>query len=99
MPSPANAIGLPVAWGALQPTPLVHEAYARLVDGERVQLQRRRHFFAVAAETRRRILVDHARKRYAAKRSGQGGLGISPATVKREGSVARAWLCHEMTRT
>ncbi|GAC1537080.1 MAG: sigma-70 family RNA polymerase sigma factor [Myxococcales bacterium] len=55
----------------LQPTALVHEAYARLVDQERVEWRGRTHFFAVAAETMRRILVDHARKRRAAKRGGQ----------------------------
>lgn len=55
----------------LQPTALVHEAYARLVDQESVQWQGRTHFFAVAAQTMRRILVDHARKRHAAKRGGQ----------------------------
>jgi RNA polymerase sigma factor (TIGR02999 family) len=137
----------------LQPTALVHEAYARLVDQERIPWQGRTHFFAMAAETMRRILVDHARKRHAAKRGGQriqitldeslavadrpdvdvialddalnglasldatqaklvelrffSGLGIeetatvlgvSPATVKREWSAAKAWLYREMTK-
>lgn len=54
----------------LQPTALVHEAYARLVDQDSVQWQGRTHFFAVAAQTMRRVLVDHARKRHAAKRGG-----------------------------
>jgi RNA polymerase sigma factor (TIGR02999 family) len=55
---------------SLQPTALVHEAYLRLIDQTRVQWQNRAHFFAVAAEVMRRILVDHARRRGAAKRGG-----------------------------
>ncbi len=135
----------------LQSTALVHEAYLRLTDRDRVQLNDRAHFFATAAQLMRRILVDHARKRNAAKRgtpdacicvdkeisvSGNtdidvlsldralvqlarmdprqyqivemrffGGLSIdetatvlqiSPATVKREWSTARAWLSAEL---
>jgi RNA polymerase sigma-70 factor (ECF subfamily) len=52
----------------LQPTALVHEAYMRLVDQERVQWRSRAHFFAIAAQMMRRILVDHARRRGAARR-------------------------------
>jgi RNA polymerase sigma factor (TIGR02999 family) len=55
----------------LQPTALVHEAYLRLVDQRRPQWQNRAQFFGVAAELMRRILVDRARARRAAKRSGQ----------------------------
>jgi RNA polymerase sigma factor (TIGR02999 family) len=135
----------------LQATALVHEAYLRLVDQQRVQWRNRAHFFAIAAQMMRRVLVDHARTRLAAKRGGElqrvtlgdvgagpaeagdgdgvdvlalhealerlalldprqarlvelryfGGLGIeetaealevSPATVKRDWAVARAWL-------
>jgi RNA polymerase sigma-70 factor (ECF subfamily) len=54
----------------LQPTALVHEAYMRLVDQTRVDWQGRTHFFAVGAQAMRRILVDHARKRKAARRGG-----------------------------
>jgi RNA polymerase sigma-70 factor, ECF subfamily len=54
----------------LQPTALVHEAYLRLVGQTRVSWQNRAHFFGVAAEMMRRILVDHARKHQASKRSG-----------------------------
>lgn len=54
----------------LQSTALVHEAYLRLVDQDRVQWQNRTHFFAVSARLIRRILVDHARRRQAAKRGG-----------------------------
>ncbi|MCB1033801.1 MAG: sigma-70 family RNA polymerase sigma factor [Acidobacteria bacterium] len=131
----------------LQATALVHEAYLRLVDQQQVQWQNRAHFFGVAAQMMRRILVDHARRRKAEKRGGEvqrlsldeardagvstdldlldldqalteladfdpeqsrivelrffAGLkvpevaevlSISPATVKREWSTAKAWL-------
>jgi RNA polymerase sigma factor (TIGR02999 family) len=52
----------------LQPTALVHEAYIRLIDQTRVNWQNRAHFFGVAANVMRRILVDHARKHNAGKR-------------------------------
>lgn len=52
----------------LQPTALVHEAYLRLVDQTRVTWQNRAHFFGVAAQIMRRLLVDHARKHNAEKR-------------------------------
>ena len=130
----------------LQPTALVNEAYLRLVDQRNVRWQNRRHFFGIAAQLMRRILVDHARKRQSEKRGGgealvpfeeakgvpvkardlvalddalkdfatidprsakivelrQFGrlsidetadvLEISPATVKRDWTVAKAWL-------
>jgi RNA polymerase sigma factor (TIGR02999 family) len=132
----------------LQPTALVHEAYLRLIGQTRVEWQNRAHFFAVAANMMRRILVDHARSKAAEKHGGDrtrievekaisfaseeravdliavdesleilasldevqsrivelrffGGLtieetaevmNISPATVKREWSMAKAWL-------
>lgn len=52
----------------LQPTALVHEAYLRLVRQDLVTWQNRAHFFGVAAQMMRRILVDHARALKAAKR-------------------------------
>ena len=52
----------------LQPTALVHEAYLRLVDQTRVNWQNRAHFFGVAAQLMRRLLVDHARRHNAEKR-------------------------------
>lgn len=136
----------------LQATALVHEAYIRLVDWENVSWENRAHFFAVAAQVMRKILVDHARKKNAGKRDfGQkitlddvnnfsserevnlialddaleslekldkmqskivelrffGGLTIeeaahtlntSPMTVKREWTVAKAWLQREISR-
>jgi RNA polymerase sigma factor (TIGR02999 family) len=54
----------------LEGTALVHEAYLRLIDQREVQWRNRNHFFALAAELIRRILVDHARARIAAKRGG-----------------------------
>lgn len=134
----------------LQTTALVHEAYVRLIDQAGVRWQNRAHFFAIAAELMRRILVDHARKRRAAKRGGDGVrvtlteavpaaefnldliavdealtklaavdeqqarvvelrffgglnveetaevLGISDRTVKRDWSVAKAWIRREL---
>ena len=56
----------------LQATALVHDAYLRLVDVEQAQSWNSRgHFFAAAAEAMRRILVDQARRRKAAKRGGE----------------------------
>ena len=52
----------------LQPTALVNELYMKLVDRDRVSWQSRAHFYGAAAEMMRRILVDHARIRRAAKR-------------------------------
>jgi RNA polymerase sigma factor (TIGR02999 family) len=54
----------------LATTDLVHEAYLRLVDQTRVQWADRKHFFAVASQAMRRILVDYARRHGAAKRGG-----------------------------
>ena len=54
----------------LQPTALVHEAYIRLVGQQHVTWQNRAHFFGVAAQMMRRILVDHARAHHAARRPG-----------------------------
>jgi RNA polymerase sigma factor (TIGR02999 family) len=52
----------------LQPTALVHEAYFRLTGRSQASVRDRAHFFAVAAQAMRRILVDHARRQRAAKR-------------------------------
>ena len=54
----------------LRPTALVHEAYLRLLGQDRAQWQGRSQFFAIASEVMRRVLVDHARERKAAKRGG-----------------------------
>ena len=55
----------------LSATALVHEAYLRLVDQRRAEWQNRTHFFAIASQMMRRILVDGARSRRTAKRSGR----------------------------
>jgi RNA polymerase sigma-70 factor, ECF subfamily len=55
----------------LEPTALVHEAYLRLAGGSQPAWRDRRHFFAVSARLMRRVLVDHARARGAAKRGGE----------------------------
>jgi RNA polymerase sigma factor (TIGR02999 family) len=135
----------------LQATALVHEAYLKLVEQRSTNWQSRAHFFGVAAQVMRRILIDHARGHLRQKRGGEyekvvldeglifspeqsaellavdealkrlarrderqarvvelrffGGLsveeaaavlGISPKTVKRDWSVAKAWLYAEL---
>jgi len=138
----------------LQTTALIHEAYLRLTEQRNVRLESRTHFFAVAANLMRQILVDYARERHRLKRGGKAdnlpldeaflviadesdidllaldealtrlsemdfqqarivelkffsglsieetadALGISPATVKRDWNVAKAWLKHELSR-
>lgn len=137
----------------LQTTALVHEAYLRLIDQRDPRWQNRAHFFAIAAQAMRRILIDSARKHVAEKRGGGGekvslaevaslssepdanllaldealnalaeidpqqsriielryfgGLTIeetvevmklSPATIKREWAMARAWLHQALTK-
>jgi RNA polymerase sigma factor (TIGR02999 family) len=56
----------------LQPTALVGEAFVRLVDERQITWQDRAHFLGIAARVMRQILVDHARRRGAAKRGGGG---------------------------
>lgn len=120
----------------LQTTALVNEAYLRLVDAREVRWQNRAHFFAVAAQMMRRILVDFARSRQNLKRGGDvqqvsldealstlaaldprqaqvvelrffGGLSneetaevlkVSVGTVRRDWSLAQAWLYRELNR-
>jgi RNA polymerase sigma factor (TIGR02999 family) len=54
----------------IQTTELIHEAYIKLIDVSNVDWQQRAHFFAIAAQIMRRILLDRARRRVAAKRGG-----------------------------
>ena len=137
----------------MQTTALVDEAYLRLIDSSRVHWQNRAHFFAIAAQLMRRILVDFARSRHNLKRGGRaeqvsldealvispergadivalddalkalasldarqsqvvelrffGGLSInetaealkvSEGTVRRDWSLAKAWLHRELSR-
>lgn len=137
---------------SLQTSALVNEAFVRLVDQRNVQWQNRAHFFGIAAQMMRRILVDYARKRAYAKRGGNakqisldealivsdersaevvnvhealerlaqfdarkgqivelrffgglsieetaGVLGVSPGTVMRDWTLAKAWLRREIS--
>lgn len=70
----------------LQTTALIHEAYIRLIDQKNVHWQNRAHFYAIAARLMRRILVDHARSRRAAKRGGSDiKLPLEDAMIASEG--------------
>jgi RNA polymerase sigma-70 factor (ECF subfamily) len=55
----------------LQATALIHEAYLKLIDQKNVRWQNRAHFFAIAAQAMRRILVDYARTKHRDKRGGE----------------------------
>jgi RNA polymerase sigma-70 factor (ECF subfamily) len=66
---------------SLQTTALVHEAYVRLVDYERMQWQDRAHFFAVSAQVMRRILVEHARRRNLKRGRGVERVSLEEAAV------------------
>ena len=68
----------------LQPTALVHEAYARLVKQEQPDYRNRAHFMGVAAQVMRQILIDHARTRNAAKR----GAGVPTILFDQAGGIA-----------
>lgn len=73
----------------LQTTALIHEAYTRLIGSQGLEIQSRRHFFAVASQQMRRVLVDHARANHAQKRGGDAAklsldhvqAGIDPRTT------------------
>lgn len=77
----------------LEGTVLVHEAYLRLIDQNQVEWRSRNHFYALAAELIRRILVDHARARVAAKRGGSNiklslDESLAPAQEKEQDLVS-----------
>ena len=85
----------------LQPTAVVHEAYFRLVDQTRVTWKNRGHFFAVASQAMRRILVDYARARAADKRGGgekRVTLGSAEASPESSGEVDLLALDEALTR-
>ena len=65
----------------LQPGDLVNEAYLRLIDSHQVQWQNRAHFFGIAANVMRRILVDHARRRNELKH-GAGAVQVSLTSIE-----------------
>lgn len=56
----------------LQTTALVHEAYMKMIDQNSVHWKNRSHFFAIASQAMRRILIDYARRQIAEKRGGEG---------------------------
>ena len=66
----SSFLGRERAGHTLQPTALVHEAFARLVEQQGIDWQDRGHFFAMSASVMRRVLVDYARARVAKKRGG-----------------------------
>jgi len=68
----------------LQPSAIVNEAYLRLLGRQSSDWQNRAHFFAVAAQSMRRILVEHARHRDAKKRGGQGARFLIETVVLTE---------------
>ena len=66
----ADYLGGDTQSNTLQPTAVVHEAFIKLVNQDKVDWRGRSHFFAVGAKTMRHILVDHARRKAADKRGG-----------------------------
>ncbi len=75
----------------LETSALVHEAYVRLIDQNRVQWRNRAHFYAISAQTMRRILVDHARSHLYQKRGG-GAVKVSLDEALHVGSESPAHL-------
>ncbi|MDQ3801544.1 MAG: sigma-70 family RNA polymerase sigma factor [Acidobacteriota bacterium] len=85
----------------LQTTALIHEAYLKLIDQNQVEWQNRTHFFAIAAQAMRRILVDYARERNREKRGGAAeNLPLEEAAfvVSEEKSVDLVALDEALTR-
>jgi len=85
----------------LQTTALIHEAYLKLIDQRTVNWQNRAHFFGIAAQAMRRILVDYARGRHREKRGGIGeDLPIEAAAlvVSEERSIDLVALDEALTR-
>ena len=65
----------------LQTTALVNEAYLKLIDQRVVRWQNRAHFFGIAAEIMRRILIDHARRHLGAKRGGGNTISLDEVAI------------------
>jgi RNA polymerase sigma factor (TIGR02999 family) len=78
----------------LQTTGLVHEAYLRLVDQTRTTWHNRAHFFGIAAQAMRRILVDHARRRQAGKRDGGRAVTLEEDLAADEGDSGEVLAVH-----
>ena len=74
----------------LQPTALVHEAFLRLVDQNRADWQNRAQFMGVAAQLMRRLLVDHARGRAAAKRGAGAAVTLDDARLNKGANIVQA---------
>ena len=83
----------------LRTTALVNDAYLRLVDQRQVRWQNRAHFFAIAAQMMRRILVDHARAKHYEKRGGGAAhVPLEEAAVIAEGKAAEILALDESLR-
>ena len=82
----------------LQPTALVHESYLRLADQSKLQCENRAHFYAVAANVMRRVLIDHARKRKADKRGGGIRITLKTGMDFAEGRTPDSLLLDEALR-
>ena len=84
----------------LQPTALVHEAYLRLIDGDRVDWHGKIHFFAVAAVAAGAMRRVFEMRFFSGLRIGEISslLSVSERTVKRDWTVARTWLACELCR-
>ena len=83
-------LGLEAAGHTLSTHALVHEAYLRLVDQTRVDWADRAHFFAVAAQIMRRVLIDYARRHSAARRGGPQRRAISLEMLEATGGAGVA---------
>lgn len=83
----------------LQPTALVHEAFLRLMAQERVDWRNRAHFFGIAAQLMRRILVDHARRHQAAKRDAGLAVTLDDDVAGGSGTALEVLRVHEALET
>ena len=82
--------------GTLQATAVVNEAYLRLLPQRKVSWENRAHFFGIAAKMMRRVLVDHARRKRAAKRDGGDPVSISGvASPAREADAVDVLALHD----
>lgn len=92
-------LGRELAQLTLQPTSLINEAYLRMVEQSHPDYSNRAHFYGVAARVMRQILVDHARARHAAKRSGGEAIPFTDTLdVASERPVAVLELDEALTR-
>lgn len=79
----------------IQPTALVHEAWLKLADQDSVEFQNRSQFFGLAAQVMRRILVDHARSKAAAKRGGGPPITLRDDLAAAPESATEILVLHE----